>query len=376
MRQITSRTPVSRFARAARGYALVAAGALAVAACGTPPPVRSIACNAAVPPQITFSPDGTTATTQIRVLTYNIEGLGWPARTDRAADLHKIGENLDRLRESGQGPDVVMFQEMFSGPAKQAVSASGYPAVITGPRRTSPSVVGTTERMPGHAHLKRGELGIHLTGGGLAIVSRYAIVQTQESAYGRRSCAGMDCLANKGIVMARIAIPGVPTPVDFYDTHMNSRAASRATVDRSVVAHERQSLEASKFIDKTHDDAFPVIFGGDFNMRHSEIRWANFTRYQSLALVHRVCANPANGCDVRMTWKGDKPWMNTQDLQLFWHGSAVSVRPIRVEAVFDGGPSGPVMSDHNGFMVTYELSWPAALTTHGCGAPPPQVTQR
>ena len=45
---------------------------------------------------------------------------------------------------------------------------------------------------------------------------------------------------------------------------------------------------------------------------------------------------------------------------------AVKVRPIRVEGMFDGGPSGPVLSDHNGFRVVYEISWPAGEVT-----PPP-----
>ncbi len=33
------------------------------------------------------------------------------------------------MREAGTGPDVILFQEMFSGAAKRAVEASGYPAI-------------------------------------------------------------------------------------------------------------------------------------------------------------------------------------------------------------------------------------------------------
>jgi len=110
----------------------------------------------------------------------------------------------------------------------------------------------------------------------------------------------------------------------------------------------------------THDDNFPVIFGGDFNMRRSVERWDNFTRYQAMTLVHRVCADKANGCEVKMSWDGDEPWMDTQDLQSFWSGSPASVRPIRVEALFDGRPDSPHLSDHDGFLVTYEIKWPSA----------------
>lgn len=332
--------------------------------CATPLPLRSMAPQDATPPVVAPAADGM-ATTTLTVLTYNIEGLGWPARSGRAPSLRQIGDRLAALRAQGRGPDVILFQEMFSGPAKSAVAATGYPAIIAGPRRTTRARGVTTEPLPGRSHIKRGEVGMHLTGSGLAIASRYPIIHVDMHAYGRRSCAGIDCLANKGVVLARISIPCVPTPIDIYDTHMNSRGASRAPAHRNLEAHDRQSLEASAFIDRTHDDAYPVIFGGDFNMRHSEPRWENFSRYQSFDLVHRVCADPASGCDVQMSWDGDEPWMDTQDLQFFWPGDQVSIRPIRVEAMFDGGDSGPELSDHDGFLVTYQLSWSRPASSAG-----------
>ena len=57
----------------------------------------------------------------------------------------------------------------------------------------------------------------------------------------------------------------------------------------------------------------------------------------------------------------DAPWMDTQDLQFFWEGNPASIRPIRVEALFDGRPESPTLSDHDGFMVTYEIAWPASV---------------
>ncbi|WP_088184460.1 endonuclease/exonuclease/phosphatase family protein [Sphingobium sp. Z007] len=341
--------------------------ALAVTAsgCAAPLPLRSADCGTGAP-IITAAPDGRMATTTLSVLTYNIEGLSWPARSGRAPSLRAIGDRLARLRATGEAPDIVLFQEMFSGAAKRAVAATGYPAIVTGPRRTTRARDVTKKTLPGKSHIKRGEIGLHIAGSGLAIASRYPIVQVDMHAYGRRSCAGIDCLANKGIVLARIAIPGVPTPIDIFDTHMNSRGASRAPARRNLAAHDRQSLEASAFIDRSHDDAYPLIFGGDFNMRHSESRWENFSRYQSLDLVHRVCTAPAADCDVRLSWDGDAPWMDTQDLQFFWPGNRVSIHPIRVESMFDGGDSGPKLSDHDGLLVTYRLSWPRDQPAQGC----------
>ncbi len=337
------------------------AGAAAIAllaSCGAPPPVRTMACHAAGTPEIAEAPDGKKAMT-LKVLTYNIEGLGFPARSGRGGELRQIGAKLSEMRAAGTGPDIVLFQEMFSGAAKNAVMATGYPAIAPGPRRTTPPFESTREKLPGKSSVKRGEVGIRFQGSGLAIASRYPIMLTDVRAYGARSCAGLDCLANKGIMLARIFIPGLPTPIDVYDTHMNSRGASKAPAPRNHAAHDRQALEASEFIDRTHDDNYPVIFGGDFNMRRSEQRWANFTRYQSMSLVHQVCADKTSGCKVRMSWDGDEPWMDTQDLQFYWPGTAISIRPVRVEAVFDGSPGSPQLSDHDGFLVTYRLEWPA-----------------
>lgn len=258
------------------------------------------------------------------------------------------------------GP-VILFQEMFSGAAKRAVAASDYPAIVPGLQRTTKPYAADHDKMAGKAKPLKGELGIKLVGGGLAIASRYPIVETALDAYGRRACAGLDCLSNKGVMLARIAMPGVPAPVDIYNTHMNSRGASGVSADRDGEAHARQAVAASEFIARTQDLTAPLIFGGDFNMRHSEDRWAEFSEYHPLTLVHEVCVDPASGCEVRMSWDGDAPWMDTQDLQFFADGEQLTVRPVRVESLFDGGASGPRLSDHDGFLVTYELRWPTVM---------------
>lgn len=344
----------------------VAVLAFALTSCGAPPPLRTLACSAGVGPTIATSPDGKARTATLKVLTYNIEGLGFPARSGRGPHLAEIGRRLSAMRAKGTGPDLVLFQEMFSGAAKKAVADSGYPAIAPGPRRTTRPVDSTREKLPGKGKLKRGELGIRFQGSGLAIASRFPIITSDVRAFGARSCAGFDCLANKGVLMARVFVPGLPTPIDVYNTHMNARGASRTPHARNLAAHDRQALEASEFIDRTHDDNYPVVFGGDFNMRNSEPRWENFTRYQSMTLVHRVCIEPASGCDVKMSWDGDAPWMDTQDLQFFYSGHRATIRPIRVEAMFDGSPDSPVLSDHDGYLVTYVIEWPAAESPATC----------
>jgi len=324
-------------------------------ACAPPPPVRSLPIAQAPSPEISEAGQGERRTT-LSVLTYNIEGLAWPARKGRGARLREIGRRLAELRRQGIAPDVVMFQEMFSGSAKRAVAATGYPAIVAGPQRLTFAGRSTDEPLPGRSRIKRGELGIKLLGSGLAIASRYPLDGVELHPYGQRSCAGIDCLANKGIVRALLHLPGVPVPVELFGTHMNSQGASRAPEHRALAAHVRQSAEAAGFIAGIHDPSYPLIFGGDFNMRWSEERFADFSRYVPMRIVHRWCVDPDNGCDVRLSWDGDEPWMDTQDLQLFRSSPLVRIRPIRAEAMFDGGAQ-PRLSDHDAFLVTYELRW-------------------
>ncbi|PKP72169.1 MAG: metal-dependent hydrolase, partial [Alphaproteobacteria bacterium HGW-Alphaproteobacteria-5] len=275
---------------------------MSLSACGTPQPFRKAVAGHAPSLPVTTSHDGLTRKATLSVLTYNIEGLAWPARSGRSGSLARIGHYLSELRENGKGPDIVLVQEMFSGSAKKAVLSAGYPDIVSGPNRTMRPVGATRDHLPGKAKLKRGELGLRFVGSGIAIMSRFPIIDVVKQPYGRRSCPGLDCLSNKGVMLAKIALPGVPVPIEMYNTHMNSRKASKAPKPRHLAAHDRQALEASRFIGNVTDNASPLVFGGDFNMKHSEARWEQFSRYHALKLVHETCSQVPSPCDVRMSW--------------------------------------------------------------------------
>ncbi|MET0248543.1 MAG: endonuclease/exonuclease/phosphatase family protein [Sphingobium sp.] len=288
------------------------------------------------------------------ILTYNIEGLQWPARSRRAHKLTQIGEILRALNASGHAPDLVLFQEAFSSAAIRSVKASGYPYMAGGPSRTQRSIDRTRVKKPGKPPLLKGELGIRFAGSGLVIASRYPILAIMSDPYSRKTCAGFDCLSNKGVMMVRVAIPGLPSPVDIASTHMNAQRASKVREGRHLAAHQAQVKELRMFLDRYHRPSNPLILGGDFNMRGSTARFDTFRRYVPMALVHEYCVTHA-GCDIALSWDGDAPWMDTQDLQLFSSGLHVAVQPIRVEAMFDGSSGSPRLSDHDGFRVVYRL---------------------
>jgi endonuclease/exonuclease/phosphatase family metal-dependent hydrolase len=289
------------------------------------------------------------------VLTYNVEGV--PLRNGRKRELRAIGARLDALRRAGSAPDIVLFQEVFSGEAAAAVRSAGYPSLVTGPgRRQRRSLPGRSDRS-GHKW-RRGEWGLRLVGSGLAIASVYPISRSASEPFSRRACAGFDCLANKGALFASVRIPGAPEELEVFNTHMNAQRASRVSPRRHLPVHRAQVRELSDFMAEARAPGAPVILGGDFNMRGSEPRFDVFLASQPLELVHHYCRAETARCDVQVSWDGDAPWMDTQDLQLFQSGARMAIRPVRVQAMFDGRSESPALSDHDGFRVTYELSWP------------------
>lgn len=372
------RFPVSHRIRRPASYRRIGlcAALLAATGCTTHPAPRIATClpTAAGPP-VTVA--GKVASTTFDVLTFNIEGLGWPARKNRAPSLARIGALLADLNKRGQAPDVILLQEAFSQAAVDAVDRAGYPNSVWGPSRTQRKRLPADARMPGPFRWTKGETGFHLVSSGLAILSRYPIVADASEPFGKHRCAGFDCLSNKGIQHARIVIPGVPHPIDLYNTHLNAQGASRVPARRSGAAHAMQVASIARFIAATRADGSASIVGGDFNMRGSAKRMRRFeAQIGDLTLVHHYCAAPAGRCAVAVSWDGDAPWMDTEDLQLFGNGRLVRVEPVAVEAMFDGSTGSPQLSDHDGFRVRYRLSWPqravdatpAAPTLPHCGA--------
>lgn len=329
-----------------------------MAGCTTLPPPLMRACVPARGNTIALSADGTRASTTFDVLTFNIEGLAWPARGRRSGSLAKISAALRDMQMRGTAPDVIMVQEMFSRAATRAVSGFGYPNMVSGPSRTQAKTLSGNGRMPGPYKWKKGELGIHLVGSGLSVLSRYPIVSTRSEPFGKRRCAGLDCLSNKGMLYARLAIPGVPGTINLFNTHLNSQASSKVAPRRHARAHRLQVEALGAFIAEAGDPNIPTILGGDFNMKGSSIRFEGFRNVtEPFGIVQEYCTDNPLPCDVRISWDGDAPWMDTQDLQLFESGSRIDVKPVRVEAMFDGSADSPRLSDHDGFRVTYRLSW-------------------
>ena len=335
-------------------------------ACSSWQPEFTSTCvvKASAPP-ISQEPNGPRSWTTVSVLTYNVEGLPWPARRKRGPQLREIGRQLAELRQKNTAPDIVLLQEAFTSEAASIAVRAGYRNYVAGPpaREARPPTSEEADRsLVGRRKRTKGEGFGHFLSSGLYVLTDFPIVSVDRQPFRRRECAGFDCLANKGILHARIIIPSVPAPVDVFNTHLNSRGAAGVSYERSLKAHRLQVNEINQFIAPRWNPRNALLFGGDFNMGNAPRRFQHFAEKTPYRLVHQYCVEPGAGCDVRLSWDGDEPWMDTQDLQGFTSGQLVTVEPIRVEAMFDRPWRGKPLSDHDGLLVVYRLSWSTPST--------------
>lgn len=290
---------------------------------------------------------------QVTLLSYNIRGLPWPVARGRKQAAREIGRRLGEMRRRGEAPDIVLIQEGFEDIA-ELVRLSGYPHWAAGPQRADRHSRDVGGPGLGARYLATGEGWGKFTGAGLHVLSDYPIMEVERAAFA--ACAGWDCLANKGVMMVRVDIPGLPNGLDVVNTHMNSREAAKVPFARSAQAHHRQLEALLKFIETVRAPDAPLIVGGDFNVREDAQRYYYKAAERPFVVVGEFCERAASDCTRRTPFTTAEPWLETEDLQAFSPGEAVSIRPREVGMLFDGGPSGPRLSDHDGYVVRYELS--------------------
>ena len=300
---------------------------------------------------------------QISILTYNVHGLPWPIAEGRGEALRAIGRELASMRQAGRQPDVVLIQEGFRGEVSELAKVSGYRYWARGPERDEqpPALAsGQASAYPAVRYPLAGEGWGKFTGSGLHVLSDLPIVAVRGEAY--RACAGFDCLANKGVMLVRVALPGAGGEVDIVNTHLNARGASRTPPARTLAAHNQQTDQLVAFIKREHRADIPLLVGGDFNVRNAPARYDYDAQSRPYKVVSEFCAGVDAGCAGQAAAAGGRPWLRSQDLQAFSAGGGLDVRPVGVATVFDAAKGERALSDHAGYLVRYQLNWaPSAL---------------
>ena len=315
------------------------------------------------------SPDPKGATPSgdtISVMTYNVKGLPWPIASGREAAFSHIVDRLTDLRAVGREPRVIVLQEAFTPAARAIARDAGYRYIAEGPDASLRSALVETQQDRAFAAQSRwwkGEgLGKFL-GSGLLIASDYPILAVRRAAFPDFACAGFDCLANKGVLLVKLRVPGRTLPVEVATTHLNSRHASGVPSERSLYAYRRQLQIVDRFLTENADRRLPLIFAGDFNasstqrrstlLAHSIENWSTQARPMKAALIH--CLSGDGRCRDPMPVVARSILDRGRDWQFFVPGSRVSIQAINLLVPFGRERDGSMLSDHIGYLVGYRL---------------------
>jgi endonuclease/exonuclease/phosphatase family metal-dependent hydrolase len=315
-----------------------------------------------------FLPDETETATEaagLSVMTYNVEGLPWPARFGRGDALARIGERLALMRAIGVQPRIVVLQEAFSDDAKAIRAASGHRYAVLGPDAAlagEPAASRSDRAFAGQGSFLKGERSGKLLDSGLVILSDYPVLSVKRAAFPVAACAGYDCLANKGMVMAVVAVPGRPEPIAIVNVHLNSKRASGVSVERADAAFRRQVRALDRFLAANRAPGMPMIVAGDFNIGHSATRRALVMRV--LARHHGTtprdvltdCAERNPACRDRLTADARASRSRAKDWQFLLPGSNAELTVRRVTTPFGRERDGSMLSDHVGYTAHLALT--------------------
>ncbi|TCD02037.1 hypothetical protein EYB45_10150 [Erythrobacteraceae bacterium CFH 75059] len=309
---------------------------------------------------MTVSDDGIASTT-ITVVNYNVAGLPFPVRRGTGTAMARIADAMTASWNGDGRPDLLLLQEAFVPSASRLTFAAGFANHVRGPSAASrPSVVKPNRESAevlSRRIWRRGEGWPRMTGAGLALGTDFGIAAQVNEPFGPRSCAGWDCLSNKGVALTWVEIPGVPEPLLILNTHLNSRGSTGVSRERADLAHRQQVREMGDILARHWQGEVPLVYAGDFNTRNVPFRFDLKDERLPGELAHRFCFNHPERCRITMSWDSDEPWMDTQDLQGYASSRRIRVEPVAIAAEFDAPVDGEMLSDHDALRVTYRLSW-------------------
>lgn len=296
---------------------------------------------------------------RVSVLTYNVHGLPWlAASTDRADDLRAIGSRLAALHRSGNAPQITVIQEAFTQQARLLATTSGYRYAAFGPGEKVTTTASITPALALDldlgAHWWKGEGLGKWEGSGLMLLSDYPIVRVRRMSFSPAACAGFDCLAAKGALLAEIDLPG-GRRIEIATAHLNSRHASGVSSARSNRAWSIEVDQLIQFVATQRDPGLPLILAGDFNVGKDLQRQGAFARIaQTLdptasdGLRSLVRSGAVLDADAAIELNRGKDW------EIALAGGTQRLNPETVSVPF-GRNGGMPLSDHLGYAINFSL---------------------
>jgi hypothetical protein len=306
-------------------------------------------------PRIETLADGRKAM-RLRVLLWNVEGLPWPIRSGREAKLAQIADWIAKRRAAGLGPDILILHKAFTPEASRIATLAGFRSIVPGPALDQKRRFPPAKAPKGYAdaaHWWKGEGVGKWLDGGLYVATDLPIVGASSEAFGADSCAGYDCLSNKGNVAMAINFPGAPDSAYIFNTHRNSREPSGVSIARAEAAHVMQTRENDLSLDPGEND-FAMIAAGDFNNYRAGDRTGFFAAMPGFRLAAKGEGFAARAAPMTEA----KAWHDAYDLIGYHSSNDLRIEPLSVATLFDG-KNGPVLSDHAAQYVVFRISWRA-----------------
>lgn len=297
---------------------------------------------------------------ELSVMTYNVRGLPWPITSGRGAALSAIGQQLVAMRNRGVQPKVVLLQEAFTDQAKEIARRAGYHYVVYGPEQAPIEAIAPLgSDFARAAQWDRGERSRNLFDSGLAILSDYPIVGVRKAAFPSGACAGLDCLAAKGIVIAWIKIPGKSQPISIVNTHLNSGETTHVPYSRADVVFAWQLRAADAFLKRSVAPDTPIIFGGDFNVGVSPSRTASFATFSPLGRSQRdalAVVFERGGLATGSQDEVQRIFARNTDRIFYRNGSDSRLTATSAWVPFGMLTPKPTLSDHAGYIVNFDVN--------------------
>lgn len=292
--------------------------------------------------------------TNLRVLSYNIQALPPPIKKGKAPLFERIAELLRERRQNDTHPHVVLLQEAFDSKSDVIAETSGYKYILRGPGRKTNAKLGKAHWVP---QTRKAYVSFtdpqKFMGSGLMIMSDYPIVAGHHKSFHSDECAGIDCLANKSIQLARIEVPGVGQPIDIVNSHFNSRKSAAAPTRITLKIHHKQTDKLKWFLEKA-SKGNPLIVAGDFNTKQPE-RYSYFDRTLGLIDAGKVCLSDTGRCKVAEHTEQETILFNTNDKHFYSGSKRVALHPYFIERNFSEKLDGRELSDHLGYEVHYTV---------------------
>lgn len=196
--------------------------------------------------------------------------------------------------------------------------------------------------------------------GGLLLLSKYPMEATDATIY--RQFTGIDGMANKGVLYARVKVPGWAVPMDVYLTHTQDGDGGKLSYTFSQIAHLRA------FVDSTRNPLAPALVMGDVNVDLNDAQQGGY--FRSLlgydVDVWEVSGDKAKypkgiTCDYFKTFESGTAPVNDPrrqsdgrrlDALVGWWGMGLRPRYTKTEIVMNQTAPGIDLSDHYGLLGT------------------------